>query len=329
MKTTLLSIVAASFLMINFTGCGGGGSSSGGNGGGNGSEEVSFPSNAAAAEPTQENAEKVAKTVVADPNSSLSNLGLNSVSSEKTVSNVGLLKQSTDIFNKSIQRHPLENQALNETVNQSSECTDGGSVTITGSGSDETGGTITMTYDNCQEDSTSMNGKIQSVTSDYNSDADDYAKMNITFLTDFSVSDSDVGSSFSFAYKAGSYINEKVNKFSDANGYMYPSDISIDTSYIITVNEMKFGLKDCAFNFKYNDSSMSDLDFTQSKGRIYIDNTLTKYVDVDTSYNPPVHYSYQYGTLESGKGYYIMANSTPLTITATGSGSYTTNIGNN
>jgi len=324
MKNSLVSIVASSFLMISISGCGGGGSNSSSNTSSSGN--VAFPANAVVAEATSDNADKVAKTVVVNPNSSLSNLGLNSVSSEVTVSNIQLLKQSTNILNKSIQSSSLEeNTALNETINQTVQCSDGGSMTISGVGSDATGGTVTTEYKNCQEYSTTKNGKMQSVISDYNSKADDYSTIKITFLTDFSVSTSSSSDNFNFTYKTGSYINEKINTFDD---YGSASDMSIETSYIITMNEKKFGLKNCKFNLKYTNNS-NDLEYTQSQGRIYINNDLTAYVDVDTSYNPPVKYIYQYGELASGKGHYLMANNTPLTITATGSGNYDTTIGNN
>lgn len=295
---------------------GGGGSSDNGN---KTSDSISFPSNATVAAPTPENADKVAKTVVTDPTSSITSLGINNISADKTVSSMQLLKKSTDILHTSLKKHPLDNIALNEAVNETVKCEDGGSIQFNGSGSEATGGTITITYQECKEYSSTINGKIKVVQSNYNSDADEYITTNINFLTDFNVN---TNQSYNFSYKAGSYINEKIIAFSDSNGYKHPSNIAIDTSYIITMNEMKFGLKDCKFNFKYSDNG--DLEYIQTQGRIYIDNTLANYVDVDTAYSPAIDFFYKYNNLDSGIGHYIMGDAKKLTITATGNGEYTT-----
>lgn len=317
MKKTLMSLATISLLALSFTGCGGGGdgdskSSSG---------TVTFPANAIVAEPTPENADKVAETVVKDPSSTINGLGINSVSSEKVASSIQLLKQSEDLLNTSLKKHPIDNNALNETVNESYNCSDGGSIQMNGSGSEAAGGTITYTYNQCKESSTVMNGKMRVVMSNYNSDADEYATTNIQFLTDFNVN---ANQSYNFSYKAGSYINQKVIAFSDSGyGYQYPSNIAIDTSYIITMNELKFGLKNCKFNFKYS-NSYSNLEYIQTQGRIYIDNALTNYVDADTAYTPAIDFFYTNGSLDSGEGHYIMGNNTKLTLTATGDGAYST-----
>lgn len=312
MKKTVRNILTVSLLTLAFAGCGGGGSSGGDAVG------LSFPTNSVAAEPTQANGKEVAQAAVTqDPSLDLTNLALNSVAT----TNASTTQISNQLFQNIKEKlTTLKPQiyALNETVNETSNCYGGGSMSISGSGSDTGGLTLTVTFNQCYQDSSSnaLNGSIRLSASNYNDAYEDYTKYDIEFLTTYTYGNITVA--------RGSYYNQTINTFDLFTGLL---NYDLEISLIVDYNGIKYGIKDAFFNYVINPDSYS-MTYTQTKGRIYLGNDLIKYVDVDTSYNPPVQFTYYFGTLESGTGHYIMGNNATLEINATGSGGYDVTINN-
>ncbi|BCD68499.1 hypothetical protein [Nitratiruptor sp. YY09-18] len=281
-------------------------------------EQLSFPAYAKKAEPTQENAQKVAAIIAMNPDDTLNFFALNSVADDE-ISNMKMLKQSNTILTKSIIKYTIMNQILNEVVNETEQCEEGGTVSYNGVGSEASGGDVTIAYNNCQEYGVTLNGKIHAEIKDLDPNAQEFKTTNISFLSDFSIRTQHP--TITITYKAGSYINTRINSF---DAYYIPNDMTITTSYIASLNSQKFGLQNCIMNLKYLNYS-GNLDFSMLQGRIYVDTDLSKYVDLDTRFHPPVHFVYENGILTSGEGHFLM-NNKKLTIKATGDGGYTTLI---
>lgn len=295
-----MGLVAVSALTFGLTGCGGGsGSSSPSSGTG-----LSFPTNAVAAEPTIANGAAVQEVVVSNPSAMAPMIA--SVSSEK-VNLVLLTDNLAAKISKNIKDANLNSYALNETVNMTENCPAGGTYTVAGSGSQGGDISLTMTYNHCDfGGGVVANGKASVSETDYDATADAYRNVSISFLSDFT----ETVSSMTVTIANGSTMSETVASF---DIYGSPSVYTYAISYIVSMGNIRYGLKDCVFHMT-SDSSTSSNSYYQTQGRIYINN-LTSYVDYDISYDmSATPFVYNYSTLESGEGHYIMANNAKLKI---------------
>jgi hypothetical protein len=290
-KSIGLNITLAATLGL--TGCGGGGGSSSGNSSSSGNNSnLSFPSNAVSATPTIENGEKVKDVVAKNQKTAYS---INSIDTPSSSKNVALVMQ--EITNVTNQIN-VQFYALNETINQTESCSDGGTISYSGSGSDTGGATITYTFNNCNEYGVILNGKFLAKMSNYNSTYDDYTTLNVTYLSDTTVSAS--GSTV----KIYSGSTETLN-FTNITGYGSANTLKMTLSAIEEVNSIISGQKDSVYYF---DLSSSQPKMYQTAGKIYINN-LDSYVDYDTSYDmSQTPFIFNYSGLESGEARYIMAN---------------------
>ena len=299
---------------LGFVACGGGGSSSGSSSNGN---TLAFPSNSIKAKATIENGKKVKEVVAKNQKS---NYVLNAVDSSDNQNIAFTLQTLYDIIN---QETPFNNYALNETIDETEPCSDGGTIHSSGSGSDTTGGTITTTFNNCNIDGATINGRIFSKIYNYNSEHDGFENVDISFLTNTSVT---VNKLSSIIY-ANSTINTKTTTFSN---YGDSENIELKISAISEVNGKKSGQNNAIYYFNNLSSSPS---MYQTEGKVYIDN-LASFVTYDTSYDmsqtPFVFNSYN---LISGEARYNMAsggkvkvvvksNKAKVYIDANGDGNY-------
>jgi len=294
-KTLGISLIVAATLSIGFTGCGGGGDSSSGS-------SLSFPSNAVSAEPTIENGEKVEEVVTQDPQTMYS---INSVNSSNTQNIALTMKQLNEVLKEKVD---LNYYSLNETINETESCSNGGTIKISGSGSETGGATIDMTFNNCDYYDVSLDGKITTSMSNYNSTYDDYANISMTFVTDFTVSTSGI---------TAKIIQGSTTKleYSNFTGWYEADKLKMTISAISEVNGIKTGQRDAVYYFSNLTSTPS---MYQTSGKIYIDN-LASYVDYDTSYDmSQTPFIFNGSGLDSGEAHYIMSNGGKLKIVVEG-----------
>ena len=307
-KNLGMSLAVSSLLGLGLIGCGGGSSSNNST-----SSETTtstsgttFPTNAVVAEATLENGQKVEDVVSTNQSSVLPTL--NSVVSASKL-NIPLLtnKVSSSII-KNFENSNIENYALNEIINESENCSNGGTISINGSGDETTGGTITISYNDCIEDGSKMNGSITGTISNYDSNVDDFKDYYIMFNTDFTVSNTSDGS-FAKITKDSSYTMNilSFDEYENANKY------KLNMSIIATDGTESHGMKDASFIFE--EINYSTISMYQTEGKIYINN-LTSYVDYDTSYDmslTPFTFG-SYDNILSGEARYNMSNSSKLKI---------------
>ena len=293
-----LNLLVVGVLSIGFVGCGGGGGSSTSTG-----DSVVFPSNAVSATPTLSNGKKVKGAVNDNPTSVTSSV-LNGVDDTSGV-NIALLSSTLSseivIITKNIN---LQTYTLNEVVDQTTNCSGGGSIHYRGNGNDTAGGTITANFNNCSENSVKMNGTMVYTISNYDSNSGNFKSYAIKFPADFVES---TGSTTIKIYK-GTYINVDILEF---GSYDNPTKLKESISMIVANGTQQYGIKDAVY---YADSSYSGISLYQTQGKIYIDN-LSSYVDYDTNYDmsqtPFVYDSYG---LQSGEAHYNMANNGKIKI---------------
>ncbi len=291
-KSFGLSLTVISILGIGFTGCGTGSSSEG-------TASLSFPSNAVSAAPTIENGKRVKEIVAKNQQTAYSINAINTSSSQNIVLSI---KQTTDLINQV----DLKFYSLNATVNQTEACYDGGTMNISGSGS-ETGGTsLTITFNKCNQNGMVLNGKLLTNASNYNSTYGAYTNTDITYLSDTTVSASGITS---IVY-SGSTVKLHI---SNITGYFSANTMKLYLSTLEETNSIKSGQKNSVYYF---DLSTSLPKMYQTSGRLYINN-LASYVDYDTSYDmSQTPFVFGYSGLNSGEARYIMANGGKVKIVA-------------
>ncbi len=317
MKKMALNILFILALIIGFNGCGGGGGSSDST-----SISLTFPSDAVEAEPTQENAQEVAQTTAEqDPTADLTSYTINSVSNTK-IGALQVSNQLVKIAKDKLSKIDTQTYTLNETINQTYSCDTSGSYSISGSGSETGGFTLTATFNQCNDYGEITNGSLRVSASNYSNAYEDYLNYNFQYLSTYTMT----SGSYQISIAAGSYLRMTLNNYDTI--YDTPSNYDLAISIIIEVDGLKYGIKDAVFNYDI-DEATSTLIYTQTQGRFYLGTELAKYVDVDTSYTPPVEFTYKYGILESGSGHYIMDNNATLEINATGNNTYTATIDDN
>jgi len=285
-----LSMVLLAGTAAFFIGCGGGSSDST-----TSSTSDTFSSTATLAEPTISNAEEVAEAVVSNnPTTSattVSSLGLNSVAPNKpNATQVSLILASN---------FKAQNIPLNETISETEECPDGGSITISGSG-DDNGGDVIITYDNCKIYESSINGKIEMTASGCDSMCG-CSEIAVKYITDLTMQYSTLPT---VTVKAGSETDMKYAYDSDT---CMANNINVSETSFYSVDDQNFGVEglNLVMNMDYDNYKTS---WYYTSGKIYFDN-LTKYVTVDPSYDmsqTPFVYG-MYG-LESGEARFDMSD---------------------
>lgn len=319
------NLAVSSLLAFVLIGCGGGGGSSSSNSSDSSSSiNTSFPSNAVVAEPTLENGEKVESNIGEDINAQYN--FLNSVSgSSLNVSSLGN-KISKEIF-EDIKKINLKSYALNETVNETEQCTNGGNISITGEGDETNGGYINLTYKDCKEGNIILNGSIYAKMSNLDVNADEFKDNYMKFTSNLSYQNTSNPSDNATISK-DSELSLNILSFDNYGSIKtYKTKLSI----IASNTTEKFGIKD--LEVYYDESSYSTVKWYYTSGRVYINN-LTSYVELDTTYdmsntpfvlsnNSLISGEARYNMSNGGKGKVIIENNTPITyIDANGDGTY-------
>jgi len=281
MKTNkTISVVISAILCsgILFTGCGGGDNSS--NSGNN--NNSLFSKNAKLAEPTLENANKVAfitkefLPILKMPNINIDNLDM-------------------DKFND------IDEIQFTDTQ----DCDLNGSMTLTFN-KNENYTNMTIIFNDCKKGSLTINGSISTIAKNFDSNIGKYKNYITKFPTDFVIKpDDDI---IIFKYFANSYIEKNVNF--DTNGNW--KDYNLSTSLKMKFGIEDFGFQDCNFHFINEDDFVK---YYQTEGKIYINN-LNSYVEYDKNYNmsvTPFKISND-DTLISGEAQYIMSNNSKMKI---------------
>lgn len=284
-KIKALGLSLAVISTLGLVGCGSD-SSSGGNS--SSSSSLSFPSNAVSAAPTIDNGKKVKEVVAQNQQSAYS---INAVSNSGSQNVALTMKKINDFVNK---QDYLNTYSLNETVDETDPCLDGGTTHYSGSGNDIDGGTITMTFNQCNEYGTTIDGKIFTTMSNYNSTYDDYAKIDVKYLSDLTVSTTE--------------LSAKILKNSTENLEMNfeTSTMKMKISAISEINGIKNGQQNAVYYFDL--SSSSNISMYQTAGKVFIDD-LASYVTYDTSYDmSDTPFVFSGSGLDSGEAHYIMAN---------------------
>ena len=292
-------------LGIGFSGCGGGGggSSSGSTSG------LSFPSNAVKAKPTLENGKKVKDVVATNQARESSGLisGLNSIDTNSKLNTALFSSKISTIIFKHTKNINLQSYSLNEAVNQTYNCSGGGTISYNGNGDDINGGTITMVANNCSEYDVKMNGSVYATIGNYDSSADDFKDYTIKYTTDFDVA---IGNSVIKIFK-NSYEAINITKFDEYGGIQ---DFKFSETLKATAGSESYGVQDGIYYFKIN--NVNDLEMYQTSGKVYINN-LASYVNCDTTYDmskTPFVFSGYSGTLQSGEARYNMSGSGKVKI---------------
>ena len=265
MKSKIIITLSVGALLLS--GCGGSGSSSTNNG-------LSFPSNAIDAKPTIENAKKV-RDVVAT-NQTNGGTMLNSVEDESKLNITLISKKIVSKVIKLNKKLDLDTYALNETVNETYPCKNGGTVHYSGSGEDEVGGTLTLKLQGCTINNLQMTGSLYMTIAEFSREMDDFKKISVKYLTDFKLKD--LGGSSVITILKNGFQNMDISKY-DSSGEI--ENFKMFMTVQATNGSKKYGQKDTLF---YVSKRGNQTVLYQTKGRVYIDN-LASYVDYDTSYD--------------------------------------------
>lgn len=291
--------------LIAFNGCGGdGGGSSSVNGSGGSSASLTFPTNATVAPATADSGEKVANNVAG---SNTSTSFINSITSD---GNMNLASQSASIVrvaNKHLKNH-FTPYALNEAINETESCSDGGTMNFNGTTSG-TNDTVTITYSQCKEDGTTLNGAIKFVGVTTDAESETYVSESISFLSDFTIT----GDEREWGMiKAGSSI-AVTSMVYDSNDDLGSCTVTITMQGKLD-NEL-FGSENTVWKMTFGSS---DLSMYLTSGKEYINN-LANYATYDTSYDmsaAPFVFN-NYGDLTSGTARFLLGGSGKATIQVT------------
>ncbi len=316
--------MGCSLIAFALIGCGGGGGDSSIPADSSSSINSSFPSNAVVAAPTLENGEKVESNIGEDVNSQYN--FLNSVSgSEINIPSIGN-KISKEIF-EDIKKINLKSYALNETINESENCTNGGQISYQGEGDETNGGYVNITYSNCKESNTIINGSIYAKMSNLDVNADEFKDNYMKFTSNFSYQNT-ADSSNDANISKDSELSLNISSFDEYGSIKtYKTKLSI----IATNSTEKYGIKD--LEIYYNEPSYSRIEWYYTTGKVYINN-LTSYVELDTTYDMSqtpfvlsnssfISGEARYNMSNGGKGKVKIENNTPITyVDANGDGTY-------
>ncbi|MEA3373943.1 MAG: hypothetical protein U9Q62_09685 [Campylobacterota bacterium] len=266
MKPVISSIVALSTLAI-LTGCGGGG------GGGSSSSSDGLPAvNAVEASPSAANGADATQTVL--DMGDVSSLGLLAASDEKRV---GFDALKFAALQQKILINSLDAQtpALNETVNNTTQCSGGGTISITGSQT-ETSMDYTLSADNCIEGSITLDGSIHVTTTGTNY-GETLSSLHMGFTEDYTMG---YGSS-TVKIHQWSYIDLDYSSYTDDNTFAgtYTSSLWFELDAATPI-EARYDDLTVAFSY-----SSSSIEHCYKAGRIYINN-ITEYLDIDETYDP-------------------------------------------
>jgi hypothetical protein len=292
-----IGVSLAIALSLGISGCGGGGgSSSTGDTSG-----LSFPSNAVVAEPTLANGILVEDAVATNQTSGIPLL--NSVDANSKF-NVALLgNEVSSIIATHIKDTNINSYSLNETINETVNCSSGGSYSINGTGSDTAGGTLTMSFNQCNEGAGIINGSIYASISNYDANVDDYKDMSIKFTSDFTMTTGSTVAKIS----QNSYMNVNVLTFNYGSKATFKLAMSIQA----TDGTIYFGQKDSIYYFSTDGYNTQ---MYQTQGKVYINN-LVSYVDYDTSYDmSQTPFVFNGSSITSGEARYKMSGSGKVKI---------------
>ena len=259
-----------------------------------------FPSNAVSARPTLENGKQVKEVVAQNQQASYSINAVNSSNNQ----NIALIVKKV---NNIIQQMDMNFYSINEVFNETESCSNGGSMTYNANGSETGGAKVTTTFNSCNEDGTTINGKVLSTLSNYNSLYDDYTNIDSIYLSDLTMS------SYTLNIRILKDSTSKI-QISNIYGPEEAGNMKIEVTTISEINGVKTGQYNSVYYFDL--SSYYSTIMYQTSGKIYIDN-LASYVTYDTSYDmsktPFVFDSYG---LTSGQARYNMANGGKVKIIA-------------
>lgn len=295
MKSIKLNLYI-SLLGLTMTACGG-------SGGGTGSTNV----DAGIAEPTITNGRKVASIVAADQTQSGISLALNSVSENSTTNTPLLLNQLQSLISTDYSKAKPYNYALNQVVSGSENCPSGGLVKYSGEGNDTTGGTVTVTYQQCQDGNTVLNGSVRMTLSNYNIAAENFRNTEMNFTSDFTTKDLSSGGSVTI--HKNSLYKGTVREF-DRDGDV--KKLKMEFTATVSSGSEKSSQENAIYYIKLGNSSNA---MYQTAGRIFIDN-LASYVDYDSSYDmSKTPFTYNASGFYSGTARYNMKDKAKLKIT--------------
>ena len=281
MKNKILTFIVPVFATF-FVGCGSSSDPSG-------FSKVTFPKTTKEASPTLDNAKEVKEVVTDDQSQSIS--ALNSVYSP----NENIIHVAKEILkNKNF---------LNEAVNENHDCQWGGKEKIVGNLDQSSGGSLLITLQECDNGDGLFDGKLLVTAKDYDSNMDDYKKLNIKILNDFESKNLPSGEP-DMQIEKGAEIGIE---YLDANDYI------MNISFIAKQENQLFGVKDAEFYFQ---KVLGGEKMYQTSGRIYISN-LEKFVDYDTSYDmsqTPFRYDNQDNLVGNGEARYLMADGSKMKV---------------
>ena len=290
MKFYNLSLAVVAVLSFGLSGCGDSDSNS--------TPSLSFPSTAVVVEVnSQETAQEVVEAVFSDNAGEVSGLN-NAIATQKVgiVETVNTLKKVTKNYVSK-----LDTYALNETVNETEECDNGGSTTVKGSGS-ESGYSVEYSFNNCDDGYGLINGSMRVEGSYQEDDTIESSTTKTILLTDYVVTTD----YYSLKIYKGSIVEESYTY----NWDTYDEIIDTKSSVIIEQGSNKLGSDELEEHY-------ADIDYDESyyfkAGKVYTNN-LASYLTVDESYDAsqtPFNGS-------DGKAKFIGANSSSITISENG-----------
>lgn len=279
-KKVALGVITSALL----TGCGGGGSSSGNSG------SLGFPSNAVSAQPTIANGKRVEDAVAKDQ-------AIYSVNAVSSSSNQNLALTMKKV-NETIQKVDKNYYSLNKTITETEYCSNRGSVNISGTET-SAGVNVTLTYNNCDNDGTLFNGKVLGIMSDFDYTYDEFTKVDMRFLSDFTMQELGL----SLKVISGSSV---FTEYSNITDYNEADNMEMTINSISEVNGIKTGQQNSVYYFDL--SSYNSFSMYQTSGKVYIDN-LSSYVTYDTDYDmSQTPFVFNSSVLSSGEARYNMAD---------------------
>ncbi len=201
-----------------------------------------------------------------------------------------------------------ETVALNEAINQSETCENGGTYSYIGS-STETAYNMTTTFINCDMGGILMDGSmsIAMIGTNYGATV---ASTDIKITSDYSVT---VDSSIAVKLYAGSYFNVVYTGYVDD----YNFEGTLKSSLWFESSGIEARYDDLEVDFSLNGNTL-EVRNCYKAGRIYINN-ITEYLDIDETYDPECHDPFiDYGSgLESGSLEYTFSSGEKIHVEIT------------
>jgi len=288
MKYVLLSVSLVTSMFIA-TSCGGGGGSTETT---TTTKETLFPSNASVAEPSIENAKEIKAVLLKD----VSSLYANSESTQNSTTNTNTLVEANKVNEKIAKRLLKESYSLNEAVTETSNCIDGGTITLNGTGT-QTETTIVLdaiaTYNKCSEYGMIIDGKAHlSLSSSYENDVYT-SRLYTEYLSDTTITNS----TLSMKVLQGSNVLIEQENLAQRT--------TLNSVELHIYTNKKYASKDLIL---YAYESAYEYQSFQASGTIYINN-LENYVTLDPDYDSSkTPFLIQDNRLITGESRYLMAN---------------------